>query len=36
MNVKLNTIPKILAAIAGAIIGFNLPEIAAFLQSLFS
>ena len=36
MDIKLNTIPKLLCAAAGALIGFNLPEIWAFIQSLFS
>ena len=36
MDIKLNTFPKVLCAIAGALIGFNLPEIVAFLQSLVS
>ena len=36
MDIKLNTIPKILCAIGGALIGFNLPEIVEFLKALFS
>ena len=36
MDIKLNSFPKILCAIAGALIGFNLPEIVEFLKTLFS
>ena len=36
MDVKLNTIPKLLCAAAGALIGLNLPEILEFLRNLFS
>lgn len=33
---KLNTFPKLIAAILGCIVGFHLPEIWVFLVSLFS
>ena len=36
MDIKLNTIPKLLCALAGALVGFNLPEIMEFLKNLFS
>ena len=36
MDIKLNSFPKVLCAIAGALIGFNLPEILEFLRNLFS
>ena len=32
---KLNTWPKLIAAILGILIGFNLPEIWEFLTGLF-
>ena len=33
---KLNSWPKLLSALAGILVGLYLPEIWAFLQSLFS
>ena len=35
MNLKLDTLPKLLAAIAGIIVGLYLPEIWDFITSLF-
>ena len=35
MNLKLDTLPKLLCAIAGILVGLYLPEIWDFITSLF-
>ena len=35
MNLKLDSLPKLLAAIAGIIVGLYLPEITEFIKALF-
>ena len=36
MNLKLDSLPKLLCAIAGILVGLNLPEIFEFIKNLFS
>ena len=35
MNLKLDTLPKLLCAIAGILVGLYLPEIFEFFKALF-
>ena len=35
MNLKLDSLPKLLCAIAGIVVGLYLPEILEFIKALF-